>query len=382
MDSGSQYKSPVSMLKRPDLRKGLFSISLGLLSISLGLSMCMLATEAVAAESTMPPQYAEIMNPEVSKLYKYSEDGEFSAACGLPTYQWMPSTGAPKAIIIGIHGLTLHGRRYRVLARTMSINEIGFVSMDMRGFGKCRFEDDGKLKAKGEKTSVDHESSYQDIVKLTQAVRSKYPSIPVVVLGESLGATFCVRIAGEHPELIEGIVMSGPAVRVNPKMYATPSDIKAGLKAILSTHHQVDLHNFFTELVSERPAVVNEMLDDPFICKSLSLKELLDTDLFVDKTVDWCKKTDDKLPVMVIQGSNDKCVLPKHLTDMMMHMKSNDMRICWKGSFGHLQLETMFMRAAVIDSIGMWLDDHSQQNQAKLKQLEKSIADLGGTLVQ
>lgn len=350
---------------------------------SAALSLCMLTSPlAFSAESTMPPQYTELINPEIAKQYVYSENGEFATACGLPTYQWMPSDGQANAVIIGVHGLTLHGRRYRVLARTMAINDILFVSMDMLGFGRNRFEEDGTLKTKSPNAEIHHEQSYQSIVKLAQAVRAKYPNSPIILLGESLGCTFCIRLAGEHPDLAQGVILSAPAVRVNPKMYDSPAEIKAGVKALVTPHHQVDLKNFFTDLVSARPEVEKEMTDDPFIVKKLSIKDLLATDIFVDKTVEWGKTTSEHLPMLVIQGSNDKCVLPKHLVDLMMNMRSDDMRISWKGTYGHLQFETMFMRASIIDSIGMWLQDHSREGSAKLKKLEQDIADLGGTLVR
>lgn len=353
------------------------------LAASILLSASAACNGVIAAESTMPPTYVEQMNPEVARLYTYVENPDFVASASpLPTYAWMPSSGHIKAIMFGIHGLTLHGRRYRVLARTMAVNDIAFVSADMRGFGANKFEADGKEKPKGELSHVDHEKSYQDLAKIAAAIKAKYPNVPLIVLGESLGCTFCVRLAGEHPEMINGVVLSAPAVRVNPKMYASAHDIEAGLKALVGNHHLVDLHNFFTDLVSPRPEVVKEMIDDPFIVKALSFHDLISTDLFVDKTIEWSKTTASNLPLLVIQGSNDSCVMAKHLTDMMMHMKSNDMRISWKGTYGHLQLETMFLRANVLDSVVMWLQDHSVDSRAKLEKMEQSIADLGGTLVR
>lgn len=334
-------------------------------------------------ESTMPPQYVEAINPQYAQQYVYSENGDSAAACGLPTYQWLPANGKLKSLIIGIHGLTLHGRRYRVLARTMAVNNIGFIAMDMYGFGRNRFEEDGKLKPKQPgKTEVDHEASYQAIVKLAQFAKAQYKGVPLILMGESLGCSFCMRIAGEHPELADSLILSAPAVKVNPDMYAGAKDIKAGLKAVVTPGHQVNLRSFFIDLVSNRPEVQNEMMDDPFIVKALTFRELISTDKFVDQTIDWAKLTSPFLPMLVIQGSNDKCVLPKHLTDMMMNMRSNDMRISWKGSYGHLQLETMFMRASIVDSIGMWLMDHGNEGTVKLKKLEQDIADVGGTLVR
>lgn len=358
------------------------SLKKSLLLSLLSLVMLFTTVRVDAAESTMPPSYVEKIVPELGRLYAYSEKGQFATGSVLPVYEWMPTTGHLKAIILGVHGLTLHGRRYRILARTLAVNGIGFVSMDMRGFGSCKFDDSGREKPKDDMSTINHEKSYQDIALLMQAIKSRYPQVPLIVLGESLGCTFCIRLAGEYPSLVNGVVLSAPAVRVNPKMYASESDIAAGLKALISNHHLVNLNAFFHDLVSPRPEVVQEMIEDPFIVKALSFHDLISTDAFVDKTAGWASTTASNLPMLVIQGSNDKCVVPKHLTDMMMNMKSNDMRIAWKGTYGHLQLETMFLRANIMDTIGMWLDDHSVDGRAKLERLEQNISDLGGALVR
>ena len=332
----------------------------------------------------MPPKYAEIMTPEIAAKYTFIEDGDLDRSCNLPTYQWLPKT-QPKAVIFGIHGLTLHGRRYRVLARTMAINGIAFVSMDMLGFGKNRFDPNWEKDPITKKTraKAHHEDSYNAIVNLATAVRQKFPNCPIIALGESLGCTFAVRLASEHPELVTGLVLSAPAVKVNPDMYASASDIKEGLKAILfSPKGMVNLNAFMHHLVSGRQEVINEMLDDPYICQELSIGELLSTDEFVEKTVHWGKNISARLPLLILQGSADKCVVPKHVTDLMMVMPSEDQRVSWRGSFGHLQLETAFMRAAIIDTIGDWLQDHSRENRAKLQVLEQDVAAVGGTLVQ
>lgn len=343
------------------------------------------ANSVLAVESTMPVnKYPELIRPEYASKYTYTEDGEFDEACNLPTYEWLPKDQPTKAVIIGIHGLTLHGRRFRVLARTMAVNGIAFIAPDMLGFGKNRFEEKWQHEGgtKHARTRAHHEKSYQAIVNLATAVRKKYPDVPILVAGESLGCTFAVRLGAEHPELVTGLILSAPAVKVNPLMYASPGDIKAGLAAITNLSFMVNLKGFFTNLVSGRAEVVNEMIDDPYIVKELSLGELLSTDEFVEKTVQWGKKIDTSMPLLIIQGSADKCVVPKHVTDLMMVMPSQDQRVSWRGSFGHLQLETAFMRASIIDTIGDWLQDHSTENRAKLEELEKNVADLGGTLVR
>src|SRR5438067_9646615 len=84
------------------------------------------AGAATVGESTMPPQYNETIRPDLAAKYQFKVDGDFTKASGLPTYEWMPTGAPPRAIVVGIHGLTLHGRRYRVLSRILAINGVGF----------------------------------------------------------------------------------------------------------------------------------------------------------------------------------------------------------------------------------------------------------------
>jgi acylglycerol lipase len=352
--------------------KVLFALVAGVLS----------TTASFAGEDTMPPPYKDIVSPELAAKYTYTEDGDYTKALGFPTYEWMPATGTPKAIVLAVHGLTLHGRRFRVLARTLAVNGIGFVSLDMRGFGRCHFGDTKPFSTPTEdRTAVDNNKSYLDVVALAQAIKQKYPDLRLMVMGESLGCSFAVRLAAEHPELANAIMLSAPAAKINPDMYAGHGQVVKGIAAVVRPSHEINMSSFFADLVSKRSDVQNEMIDDPFIRKKLTIHALLDTDEFVKKTEHWGKLTSAKLPVLILQGSIDGCVSAKHVTDLMNAMPSDDQSLAWRGNFGHLQLETQFMRAATIDAVADWLQNHSAAQKLKLGDLEQSIVGLGGTLI-
>jgi|688.fasta_scaffold273977_1 alpha-beta hydrolase superfamily lysophospholipase len=349
--------------------------------------VCQTSTNfALAAESTLPmPPYTDNVNPDLAKKYVFTQDGDYTKALNMPTYEWMPAdTSQPlKAIFLGIHGMTLHGRLFRVLARSLAINGAGFVSLDMRGFGRCKFDDQHLFSTKDDdKTKVDHEKSYQAIVQLATLIKQKYPDVKLIPIGESLGCTFCVRLAAEHPELVQAIAISAPAVKVNKDMYAGHGQIRQGVKAILKPDHEVDLKPFFADLCSNRPEVKTEMTDDPMIRKQLKIGELLSTDKFVDKTEDYGKKTSPDLSVLILQGSADGCVSPKHVTDLMNAMPSADQSLEWRGNYGHLQLETSFMRAQTISAIANWLISHNKDQQAKIAGFQDEIRQLGGTVTK
>ncbi len=331
----------------------------------------------------MPDPSKEIIKPELAAKYAYTEDGEYTKALNIPTYEWSPVGMPPKAVVIGVHGLTLHGRRFRVLARTLAVNGVDFVSMDMRGFGRCRFDEKKQFStADDDRSKVNHEKSYEEIVQLAQLVRNKYPDTRIIAMGESLGCTFCLKLASEHPDLIKGIILSAPAVRVNKDMYAGKGQIRQGIKAVIRPSHEFDMSSFFAELCSNKPDVQAEMMDDPLIVKKLPLGALIATDLFVDKTDKWGKETSPQLAVLILQGSADGCISPKHVTDLMNNMKSDDQTLAWRGNFGHLQLETCYMRVATVNAVADWMIEHGNDSQIRLKTFQQNIADLGGTITK
>ncbi|MDZ4836450.1 MAG: alpha/beta fold hydrolase [Candidatus Melainabacteria bacterium] len=338
---------------------------------------------AFGAESTMPSQYVENIKPELAARYVYTEDGDYTKALNIPTYEWMPAEGPPKTIFLGIHGLTLHGRRFRVLARSLAVNGVGFVALDMRGFGRCHFDPEKRFSTpQDDKTKINHAKSYEDIVALAKAIKAKYPQARLIALGESLGCTFCVKLAGEYQDLIPAIVLSAPATKLNKDMYAGHGQVRQGIKAVVTPHHELSLTGFFADLCSSRVEIQKEMTEDPMILKKLSLGELISTDEFCAKTDAFGKLTSPTLAVLILQGSADGCVSPEHVTKLMNNMPSTDQNLAWRGSFGHLQLETIYMRAQSIDAIADWLLDHSSEQMAKLQQLEQNVGDLGGNITR
>jgi len=265
----------------------------------------------------------------------------------------------------------------------LAANNVGVVSLDMRGFGRCHFDPNKQFSsAEDDKTKVNHEKSYEDIVQLAKLIREKYPTEKILLVGESLGCTFCIRLAAQHPELADAILLSAPAVRVNSKMYFGHGTAARGVKALFTPSHDINLHSFFEYLVSNNPQISKEMIDDPLIVKELSLKALLSTDKFVSKTTRWGKTVPDKMPVLILQGSRDSCVSPKSVTNLLNAMPSDDQTLAWRGNYGHLQLETVFMRTTIIDAVVNFLRNHSRENIPELKAFEQQIVDAGGTLAE
>ena len=244
-------------------------------------------------------------------------DGKYTKKLNIPTYQWNPINFKEKArgAIIFVHGLTLHGQRYSLAGKAFAASNYYAVSFDMRGFGRCYFDNEGKFSKDGKsKRKVDYDKSFKDLVGLAKLVREDHPDLPIYLAGESLGATPCLRLAAKHPELVDAIILSGPAIGVNPLMLFHPRSVVAGLRGlIIDPMFNVKLKFFMDDLVSSDPDIIKEMESDPLIRQKMTIRDLLKTDRYVSKNLKYASKIEPGMPVLIMQGSKDKCVIPKRV---------------------------------------------------------------------
>src|SRR5271167_2762021 len=103
--------------------------------VSLGLVLFCSSPLARAADA----------DPALSEHVVYVEDGPLSKELHLPICEWYPENSAPSALLLAIHGLTLHGKRYDVLGRAFALEGFYTCAPDMRGFGRCYTDTEHKF---------------------------------------------------------------------------------------------------------------------------------------------------------------------------------------------------------------------------------------------
>ncbi len=349
-------------------------------SIIKHLKLCVL-TFALLFSSIAVTQAAS----PLSERYDFVQDGEISKNVHLPTYEWVTKKIPPDGMVLAIHGLTLHGLRYDIVARAFAAeNALGsyyVLAPDMRGFGRNRNSDHTFCEGKDCKKKVNYEKSVGDLIAIAELMRKRYPDVPLYLMGESLGSSMCLAVAAKRPDLVDGLVMSAPAETVNPLMYKKPKVVAAGLFAFfIDPKFNVKLGTFINELVSNDPNIVREMLDDPLIPKKMTLAELIKTDRFIAHTNKYAKYVKTDLPVLILQGSEDKCVVPDSVAKLAERIPSADQTMRWLHAHGHLLLETAFLRPATVDAITDWFDSHKPAHKEELVKIRQDIRDLGGKM--
>ena len=130
------------------------------------------------------------------------KDKQFEMTDGalLPYRQW-GNTQNPKAIILALHGFNDYSKSFEMPGEWWAKHGLLTLAYDQRGFGAAPRP--GIFPAKGVLKS--------DLETIIALVRSRYPGVPLYLVGESMGAAV-VMLAAADGVKVDGIVLGAPAV--------------------------------------------------------------------------------------------------------------------------------------------------------------------------
>jgi acylglycerol lipase len=181
-------------------------------------------------------------------------EGNFVTPDALTIYHqaWLPD-GAPKAVVILLHGLAEHSGRYAHVAKALTDAGYGVHALDHRGHGKS----DGK------RTYVKSYADYQrDILQFRRLVELRHPDLPVFVLGHSMGGNLALGHVLDHQAGVRGMALSAPALA--PGTSLSPAKIKLA-KLLGKIAPGLRPEKLSADAVSRDPAVVAAYVADPLV---------------------------------------------------------------------------------------------------------------------
>lgn len=114
----------------------------------------------------------------------------------------------PRAIVQISHGMCEYVHRYKELAQVLA--ERGFVvcGNDHLGHGNTSGKEglDGYFGENDGRYFV-----LQDLKTMNEIIRKKYPNLPLILLGHSMGSFFARWFAAEYPYALDALILSGTA---------------------------------------------------------------------------------------------------------------------------------------------------------------------------
>lgn len=265
-----------------------------------------------------------------------------------PVYVWQDTAQKPRAVAIAIHGLVMHGGVYNVLANKLASEGIIVMAPDLRGFG--RWQENHSKEAQ-----LDYNKSYEDINELVRAASQRYPDLPLYCIGESMGAGLAMHVAINNPKIIDGLVLSSPALK--PRIYVGPllSETPA---VLIKVHKKVNLEPYITKFASEDPRIIAESLADPLVTKKMTTWQIMQSYKYMRPNLSYAKKLPVDVPILVIQGDKDRLLKSNAVVKLISKAKSKDQTVRWFNGRGHLLLETAFLPPDTLNTVNNWLQVH------------------------
>ena len=122
-------------------------------------------------------------------------------------YRWDPA-GPPRAIVQITHGMGEHALRYAGLAGALTARGFVVYAQDHRGHGATAKSADelGQIGERGWSDLIG------DIGRLGARARQEHPSIPLVLLGHSMGSFAVQQYLLDHSRDVAAAVLTGTAV--------------------------------------------------------------------------------------------------------------------------------------------------------------------------
>jgi acylglycerol lipase len=288
------------------------------------------------------------------------EDPASLKSVGVPTYVWKrKNDNAPRAIFVGLHGGCLHGRSFDAMAKQLAAQDVMFVSLDMRGYGKWYHNGYGTEEDK----TFNYTRTIEDIRRLLTALRAQYPGVPVYPIGESLGANMSLVIGYRMPELVEGIILVSPYFVA--RKFVEPEMAKTAAQILLHPKTEVDMAPYLRTRLAHKAEYSLKQIKDPLGRDQQTVKELGQSMM-----LNWSgrRKVDDlnpKVAVLMIHGEKDDLCNPKGTQKAFRRVTTTNKKLVILPDAGHLIVEAPEVNKNALAALDQWVDEQRQVLSAR-----------------
>ena len=231
-----------------------------------------------------------------------AREATFTDAEGVEIHTWRWDADHPRGVVELLHGLGEYATRYEPLARDLVAAGWTVRALDYRGHGAT-----GMAQWHGDVTKLGRlgpggvRATLAGIRRFTDAVRAEHGTLPLVLLGHSMGSLFAQMLLNLDATPWDGAVLSGTAYRTFRHMNSgdldKPFRVPGGTGA---------------EWLSRDPAVARAFIADPltFDARTIQLYGLLDA----LRLLGTPRRLAKDLPLLIQIGSDDTLGGPRSAT--------------------------------------------------------------------
>ncbi len=239
---------------------------------------------------------------------------------------WEPEGVSPDAVVCLVHGIGEHGGRYGHVAEAFCKKGMAFWAPDMRGHGLS-----GGVK--GHLPSA--ETIVSDIAQYLAQARQRYPGIPMVLYGHSLGGIFVLYYGLKDSSGVIGVISTSPGLRnalEKQPLKVAAAKILGFLFPRLAISSGLD-----SKAISRNRQEVSTYLADPLVHDKMTLgfgKVMLGVNHY---TLENSGKF--SLPLLLLHGKKDSIAFPSGSEAVAASLGNRCTFVMWEEALHELHNE-------------------------------------------
>jgi alpha-beta hydrolase superfamily lysophospholipase len=254
---------------------------------------------------------------------------------------WEPVTAQPKAVACLVHGLGEHTSRYAHVAEAFGRQGIVLFGADLRGHGRSGG-------ARGHISSID--DFMKDIDASLVQARQRYPDLPIILYGHSLGGIQVLYYGLTRKPDIKGVI-------------ATSSGLHTALE---KQHLKIMMAKVLGALMPNTP--IASGLDSASISRDEKVVQAYNNDPLVHDKITlgfgrimtgitgWvlAHAGEFSLPLLLLHGNADVLAFPSSSTEVAAALKEKCTLVLWDDAYHELHNEPE--KEEVFKTMTQWMD--------------------------
>jgi acylglycerol lipase len=268
--------------------------------------------------------------------------GTLAGVGGLQLFRrfWCPAD-PPTALVVLVHGAGEHSGRYEHVAERLVGDGYAVHALDQRGHGRSQ----------GPRALIDRvDHAVTDLDALVSAAiqHESAASIPVLMVGHSMGAMIALRYALDHQHRLDGLAVSGALASIEAS-----AALRIVGRAISAVAPRLGLITIDASLISRDPAVVAAYRSDPLVhhgrLPARTAAEIADTVAAFPGRVH-----EITIPTLIMYGTEDRLCPPAGSEMLGERIGAADRRVIpYEGLYHEIFNEPE--RDAVLSDLSGWL---------------------------
>ena len=308
-------------------------------------------------------------------------DSQFSKELKLPIYVWSKTEEEKNytAIVVAFHAFLLNGKRFNSIGSQLADRNMLVLSMDARGFGQWMLRG-----AKRGGSSVDFQQSLKDATLVLRKLRNDYPTVPIVCMGESMGASSAIMLAVDSPELVDGLILSSPCA-IKENILISKRALLDGLRLAIAPCCQINLWPYLSQYGAEDDlGTIENLRSDPLVRSRMGVVDILKTMRILESSLLKTRELRATIPVFVIQGSRDRLCKLNKIKSAVGKIPGDQKEFMTVEQGGHLFLEREELDPTIVEKVESWVGrivtKATTERQNQDWQFERPVAFQSGAI--